>query len=570
MSSWLLVQVADLVLENIAAPDWVMQTIMLVLALGFPVVVFFSWAYEVTPEGMKRESEIDRAQSITHVTGRKLDRAITAVLVVALVYFGYDKFVLDPARDAELVQATTEQVVTDQEETSVSDKSIAVLPFVNMSDDASNEYFSEGLSEELLNLLVKIPELRVAARTSSFSFRENPDIQISEIARQLHVTHVLEGSVRKAGNQVRITAQLIKADDGFNLWSETYNQTLEDIFVVQDEIAAAVVDALKVSLLGDIPKTRETTPEVYSLYLKARYFDNFRGEENWAKAEAAYKQALAIDPEYAPAWAGLSVTYRYQANSRIRDFDAGMKLARETAEHVLTLDGELALAWANLGIIQSFYDWDWAAAERSFNKALRLEPGNAEVVNMAASTHTALGQLEKAIELLETSIKLDPLGTSQRNGLGIVYMGTNQLALAEESFRQLLELHPEYQWAQPNLARVLLLKGQPERALEEIGLNNGGSWLEFDRALILTSLGRVEEAEATVAAFFEEHGEGGYYKIAEYHAWRGDTDAAFESLELALDVPVKAMAFILVDPILARLKGDPRWKELLSRMGLPN
>ena len=225
VSSWLLVQVADIVLENIAAPGWVMQTIMLVLALGFPVVVFFSWAYEVTPEGIKRESEIDRSQSTTHVTGRKLGRAITAVLVIALAFLAIDKFVLSAGREKaaieSAVQEATSQVLSEKiatEETLAEpDKSIAVLPFINMSDDASNEFFSEGLSEELLNLLAKIPGLRVTSRSSAFSFK-GKDFLIADVGRQLNVSNVLEGSVRKAGNQVRITAQLIKVDGDVHLW----------------------------------------------------------------------------------------------------------------------------------------------------------------------------------------------------------------------------------------------------------------------------------------------------------------------------------------------------------------
>jgi len=347
-----------------------------------------------------------------------------------------------------------------------------------------------------------------------------------------------------------------------------YDRTLDNIFQIQDEIAAAVVDALKVSLLGDMPRSRPTDPDVYSLYLKARYFDNIRGKENWAKAVRAYKDALAIDPEYAPAWAGLSVTYRYQANSHMRDFDAGIILARETAENALRLNNNMALAWANLGFIYTFYDWDREKAQDSFEKALQLEPGNADVVNMAANLPVVLGQFDKAIELLTTAVQLDPLATSQRNGLGIMYLAAGQLDKAEHAFRQLLELRPDYQWGRPNLARVLLLKGDLEQALKEVSFNRSGSWLEFDRALILTSMGRTDEAKTVLADFFADHGEDGYYKIAEYHAWAENDDDAFQALELALEVPVKAMAFILVNPILKRLKDDPRYPVILERLGL--
>ena len=219
--AWLVMQVADVVLNNIEAPGWVFSVIMLLVGLGLPFAILFSWAFELTPEGLKLEKNIDRSQSITHETGRKLDFIIIGVLVVALGYFAIDKFVLDASRDAALVEATTQAVAEQVAAEAVpaeSDKSIAVLPFVNMSDDASNEFFSDGLSEELLNLLAKVPELRVAARTSSFSLKDK-ELQIAEIGEILKVAHVLEGSVRKAGNQVRITAQLIHVEDGYHLWS---------------------------------------------------------------------------------------------------------------------------------------------------------------------------------------------------------------------------------------------------------------------------------------------------------------------------------------------------------------
>ena len=316
VSSWLLAQVADLVLENIAAPSWVMQTIMLVLALGFPVVVFFSWAYEVTPEGIKRESEVDRSQSIVQTTSKKLDRSITAVLAIALVFLAVDKFMLSAEREKaaveSAVQEVTSQILAEKKASDETikelEKSIAVLPFVNMSDDAGNEFFSDGLSEEMLNLLTKIPELRVTSRSSAFSYK-GKDFKISDVGRELNVNNVLEGSVRKAGNQVRVTAQLIQVDGDVHLWSETYDRSLENIFAIQDEIATAVVKQLRLKLLGDMPKTRETDPEAYALFLQARHLSNLLTPEGWQRSNVLYQQAIAIDPEYASAWAGLGRNY---------------------------------------------------------------------------------------------------------------------------------------------------------------------------------------------------------------------------------------------------------------------
>ena len=247
---WLLLQVSDTLVPALHLPEWFHSGVAFLLIIGFPLAVIFAWAFEMTPDGLKREKEVDRSQSITRVTGQKLNNALIGMLVLALGYFVIDKFVLDPRRDAELVQNNQSEKLQEagadvQGGEEFGNKSIAVLPFVNMSDDGANEYFSDGLSEELLNLLAKIPDLKVAARTSSFQFKGKTG-DIESIATQLKVANVLEGSVRKSGNQVRITAQLIKADDGYHLWSETYDRTLENIFAVQDEIAAAVVDALKV------------------------------------------------------------------------------------------------------------------------------------------------------------------------------------------------------------------------------------------------------------------------------------------------------------------------------------
>ena len=289
---WLIMQAGEVMGPALRLPEWVNSALAFFLLLGFPLALIFAWAFEMTADGLKKEKDVDRSQSITDVTGAKLNRTIMVVLILALGFFAFDKFVLGPKRDAQLVKETqlaAEQTAGPAMTGSVPDadtpeeKSIAVLPFVNMSDDGGNEYFSDGLSEELLNLLAKIPELKVAARTSSFQFKGQTG-DIDAIAKQLKVANVLEGSVRKSGNQVRITAQLIKADDGYHLWSETYDRTLENIFAVQDEIAAAVVDALKLTLLGAAkPVAKEANPDAYALFLQGRYWYNQASRENSVK-----------------------------------------------------------------------------------------------------------------------------------------------------------------------------------------------------------------------------------------------------------------------------------------------
>ena len=309
VGAWLITQVAGTVLPMFGAPDWLARSIVLLLAIGAVPTLIFSWVYELTPEGLKREAEVDREASITSQTAQRIDRSMTILLVLALGYFAFDKFLLAPRREAEHLQQQAEQLrqpqnaapkegSVDAQILSYGDKSIAVLPFVNMSDEKSNEFFSDGISEELLNLLAKIPQLQVTARTSSFAFK-GKEIGITEVARQLHVAHVLEGSVRKSGNTVRITAQLINAATDTHLWSETYDRKLDDIFVVQDEIAADVVKQLKLTLLGAAPKARTTDPEAYALYLQAGQLGRQGTAEAYQQSDALYRKVLAIDPRYA-------------------------------------------------------------------------------------------------------------------------------------------------------------------------------------------------------------------------------------------------------------------------------
>ena len=568
--AWLLLQVSDTLVPALHLPDWFHSGVAFVLILGFPVAIIFAWAFELTPEGLKKEKDVDRSESITHITSRKLDFVVIGLLVVALGYFAFDKFVLDPSRDAELVQATTqavtEQVVTEQEASAESGNSIAVLPFVNMSDDASNEYFSDGLSEELLNLLVKIPQLQVAARTSSFSFK-GKDVKIAQIARELNVSHILEGSVRKAGNRVRITVQLIKADDGFHLWSETYDRTLDDIFVVQDEIANAVVAALKVTLMGAIPATRPTDPEVYSLYLQAKYLNNLLGKEDLEKALTAYEQALAIDPDYAPAWVGLNVVYQNQAKFGWRAGAQAMDLSLAAVQQALLIDNKLASAWASLAYLKRF-QWDWAGAKAAIEKALALEPNSTFVIGTAATLAGTFGQLEKSIELFERVAKLDPLSSPTFRALALRYRSIGNFEKALETINQVKLINPRHPSLQSDLAMIYLLGGDPETALSELDKNPHYRYFDVGRAKILSTLGREAEAQAIIKHLLETIADEIPVPMATLFAWRGENDLAFEWFEVAFQQHAVNFAFFLRNRWFIKLESDPRYLPLVEKLGL--
>ena len=404
IGAWLLAQIADLLIYNIGAPEWVMKSIFVALALGFFLALFFAWVFEMTPDGVKRESEIDRSQSMTNVTGHKLDRSIIVVLMLALGYFAWDKFSAAPQQVAPEPTAVIEEIALD--------KSIAVLPFVNMSADADNEYFSDGLSEELLNLLAKVDGLKVAARTSSFKFK-NSEADIAEIGAQLNVATVLEGSVRKSGNQARITAQLIKVDDGFHMWSETYDRELDNIFEVQDEIARAIVDALKLPLLGhDAQPLTSTTAtenfEAYDLYLLGRHHAREYSEEGFKRAKEYFLSALEIDDSFASAYSGLADAYLLLADYGDLPQGEALELARGVLEKALAINPSSPEALSSMGLLLSNLGHN-RDAESHFKKALQVNPNYVNALIWYCSSLANQYRNTEAMSMVNRAMNVDPL-----------------------------------------------------------------------------------------------------------------------------------------------------------------
>ena len=502
VSAWLLAQVADLVLDNIAAPDWVMQTILLVLALGLAPVVFFSWAYEVTPDGIKRESEVDRSQSITHVTRGKLDRTITFLLVLAVAYFAVDKFLLSPAQPVAPMPEVSEKVV----ETAAAGNSIAVLPFVNMSGDEENEYFSDGLSEELLNVLAKNPALQVAARTSSFSLK-GEKLEIGEIGQRLNVDHVLEGSVRKSGDRVRITAQLIRADNGYHLWSETYDRTLDDIFAVQDEIAGKITAALIPQLVGESGEVvtaaassgYEPPAEAYQDYLLARDRYNSRTKAGLESAYELVEELVREYPDYAEAHA-LHAQVTMVNSARVAGtipWIVAENQVRRSLQKASTLKPDLPEIYLVEGMLHSL-SRDRETAIGFFERAIELNPSYAEAYRRLSQAALALGRKSQSWEALETARKLDPISipTLQWVARQATLHGREQMADdAMRALRQIapvpaddLELHLLYDHGRFAEAAI---------AIEDFRAN----WPDENPhdshlAVIYGNLGKIEEAMA--------------------------------------------------------------------------
>jgi TolB-like protein/Flp pilus assembly protein TadD len=444
--------------------------------------------------------------------------------------------------------------------------SIAVLPFVNMSDDASNEYFSDGISEELLNLLAKIPELRVAARTSSFSFK-GQNLEIPEIARRLNVAHILEGSVRKAGNQVRITAQLIDARSDTHLWSDTWDRTLDDIFAIQDEIAAEVVAQLKVMLLGAAPTVSETNPEAYVLLLQARQLGRQFTAEGFEQSIALLQQALGIDPGYAAAWAELARNYSRQASYGLLPIDEGVRPAREAASRALAIDPENAEAHAELGRIALLYDYDPAAAARHYERALELKPADTDILTHAAVLALALGRLDEAIALQEYVIARDPVNSRGHRRLGLVYLDTGRPDEAIASARTALTLSPGFIATKYLIGVALLLKGEPEAALAVMQQEPDEGWRLIGLVMAYEALDQAAESDAALADLIEKHEQEAAYNIAYVLAFRGEADRAFEWLDKAVEYNDPGLTEAPVDILFANIHDDARWLPFLESVG---
>ncbi len=403
--AWLVLQVGEVLGPALRLPEWTNSALAFFLILGLPVALFFAWIFELTPEGVKFERDIDRSQSITTETAKKVNRVIIVVLVVAVAFFAFDKFVLDPSRDAELVEAAAEAVV---EETAIERNSIAVLPFVDLSPDGDQEYFSDGIAEEILNVLVRVEDLSVASRTSAFGFKGQEALGIPLIAEKLMVRHILEGSVRKAGDTVRITAQLIDAQTDAHLWSETYDRklTAESIFAIQDEIAQAIVNQLGVVMDEASGPVETQNLDAYEQYLRAHKL--FIERSSIPGAIAAFEQAVAADPEFARAQAGLAAVYVIAPSWGQIDRDY-YELATDVAERAIELNPDLALPYAVVGYaLKERMPADFKAASDNYDKALELDPNEATVWLWRGLLNVALGYFDRARSDIERCLELDP------------------------------------------------------------------------------------------------------------------------------------------------------------------
>ena len=542
IATWLILQLTDVLIPLLGLPEWGGKLVLLLLVVGFPLALFLAWAFELTPEGIKKEKDVDRSESITHITGRKLDFAIIGVLAIAVAYFVAEKFIspneLAPESQVDASIAVPQEI----------DKSIAVLPFVNMSADPEQEYFSDGIAEEILNGLAQVPGLRVVARTSAFSFK-GQNIDIRQVGETLNANHVLEGSVRKAGDRLRITAQLISVDDGYHLWSETYDRQMDDIFAIQEEIARAVVSGLEVTLgLTDetsLVRQGTSNTEAYNWFLRGNYYIGRQTPEAFAKAIESYAKAIDLDPEFAGGYGGLAYGLSYDAI-----FNPYMQIAervRNAYKRALAIDENQTHALLAKAVDSALTEYDFITAEQEIRKALAVGVHNTLVTD-AYWWIVLSGQrrFDEALELLTAAEEADPLSSLVKQGMGfnLAWRGDHQDSLPY--LEAALDLNPNDLFAAFMLSLMYVELDRLDEAESTIGqletLTWADEWSLNARAILHIARGDDPGARKVLDRMIALHNAGNYApllvsSIGHVYVHLGNIEEAIDWFERATETP---------------------------------
>jgi TolB-like protein/Tfp pilus assembly protein PilF len=498
----------------------------------------------------------------TQRSRRPRSAALLIVLVLLLVggYVALDKLLLSK----HAAPAATSPAQAAAAPSAVPEKSIAVLPFVDMSEKKDQEYFSDGLSEELIDLLAKTQGLEVIARTSSFYFK-GKQATIGEIAKTLNVANVMEGSVRKAGNTIRVTAQLIRASDGVHIWSETYDRDLKDVFKVQDEIAQGVVQKLKLTLLpvATAASVRTVNAEAHGLYLQGRYFQNRDTNEDLAKANDCFKRALALDATYAPAWAGIATVATRQVANGYMTLAKGLTVTRDAAFKAIELDPKNGEAYAALGIVHMMAH-EWPQADATLSSAREIDPTDSSVFMISAVLARGLGRDEDAIALFRQALEHDPLNLLARRYFARTLSFAGRLTEAESEIRQVLDTNPAQPGAHYDLGRILIAKGQMDAAGAAFEAETDASWKRLGLPLSYHAQHRTVEADAAFAALLSKPA-GAEFQVAETYADFGNADQAFKWLDVAVERDL-GIIWLHNNPLFKGLTHDPRYAMVLRNL----
>ncbi len=589
VGAWLLTQVASTVFPAFEVPGWVLRALIVALALGFVPMLIFSWVFELTPQGIKRDAEVKPEESIAPQTARRMDRLIIAVLILALVYFAVDKFVLAPQRQTGSeslsaaktgVQASDQRPEKDSDSVSVGPhaiRSIAVLPLDNYSGDPGQDYFAEGMTDELTTDLAIISQLRVISRGSTMQFEGEHRPATPEIAKMLNVDAVLEGSVLRVGDKVRITAQLIDARADKHLWAKSFERNSRDVLALQNELASAIAQEINVRLTPSeqsrLTSARTVIPEAHDAYLKGRYFFNRPSDENLSKAIALFEQAVKLDPNFAPAYSGLSDAYLWAAfNEGVITAAEAKPKAKAAAEKAIQLDDASAEAHTSLAVYKIWYQFDWAGSEREFRRAFTLNPNYAFAHDQFGLGLAFQGRFEESEAEGKRAAELDPLDPQIPidNLMALAWQGKYQAA--KEAARRSADLDPTFFFAPWGNGWIDIQAGKVGNAIAEFQKAQAmesppfvTAWLGYayaasgDRAHALAA---IEELEKKAL-----HGYKPPFNLAIVYLGLGDRARALDYLEKADAADSQWLIYLKGDRIFNPLRSEPRFAALMRKRG---
>jgi TolB-like protein/Flp pilus assembly protein TadD len=558
VGGWALSQGIAQVFPVFDVPNWAIRLVVLLIIIGLPVALVLAWAFEITPQGIKRT---ETADAMPEAARQKNNAWIYIVVVGAVVSIGL--FFLGRYTAGNAASRNSEAAVV------LPQKSIAVLPLLNESGDPKDEYFSDGLSEELIAALAQISGLKVIGRSSSFRFKDRKE-EPKAIGEKLGVGTLLDGTVRKQGDRVRIVAELVNAADGMQLWTRTFDRELKDIFAVQEEIAKAVAESLKVTLLGSdsAQKNAPKNAEAHNAYLQGHFYLVRRNVEDFRRAIDYYDQAIELDPEYALAYAERAEAWTFWGDLTGQRPMAYPK-ARTDAEKAVAIAPELAEARAALGWVRCFVDWKFAEGLRELKRAKELSPTNPTANDLLARIIVYMGRFDEAERQARQAVELDPLSTVTHGNLARVLFCAGKLDEADAAARKAAELQPtgaaNHRWQ----VLIAAQRGDGETALREAQLEPDEGYRRFELAVAQYVAGDRQAADAALADLMAKAREGFAYQIAEVYAVRGEKDKAFEWLQISFDDRDAGMLSLVVDPLVRSLRHDPRYKNLVAKVGLP-
>jgi TolB-like protein/tetratricopeptide (TPR) repeat protein len=554
--AWLLIQAGSILFPTFEAPGWVMKAFVTVIAAGFPITLIISWAFELTPEGLRR-TEFANELPTKPTRSRVWIYVVTIGGAISIGLFFLGRYTV-ASKQSGSVEAPA--------------KSIAVLPLVNTSGDPGNDYFSDGLSEELIAVLAKIPRLKIIGRSSSFLFKGKSD-DSRAIGEKLGVTNLLEGSVRKQGDRVRIVAELINAADGRTLWSETYDRELKDVFAVQSEIAVAVTEQLKIKLLG-VPAKSDAAPSndnlaAYNALQQGTFYFRLSTEEGTRKATEFYGEAIRLDPRYALAYAQLSAAWRQLAATWLSggaEANEGYTKARNAAQTALSLAPDLAAAHEALGFVLVTPDFDFAAAEAEFRKAEKLAPADAGPKFALSFLFAVQGRLAEAENIMRQTLALDPLGVTRYLNFARILIAGGRYDEAEAALRKAIELQPAAARLHAYLTTLDLIRGNAAAALQDAQLEPKGFWQYYALALAQQAQSDHAAADAALRTLIDKYAVGGPFQIATVYGLRKEPDKMFEWLERAYTEHDPGLTQLLGTPFILNYRDDPRFAALCQKL----